>query len=76
MTITPNLTDEEARVLGDVMTDGGSELGLDLCVAMCGEYRCEGFMGHDGPHFALGGDIEWKGDLVSRTLRMEAEQDA
>lgn len=44
---------------------GESNVGYDLCIAMCGDYRCEGTKGHDGPHFALGGEIEWTGELAS-----------
>lgn len=45
----------------------GTDPGPDLCIAMCGDYKCEGLKGHDGPHFALRGDIEWLGEYVPRS---------
>lgn len=54
---------------------GDTDLGPDLCIAMCGDYQCERFKGHDGSHFALGGEIEWFGESVDRNQAAGTDRD-
>ncbi len=56
------------------MSESGIDHGPDLCIAMCGDYQCEGFNGHECPHFALGGDIEWTGGSVPRYAGTGSEE--